>query len=98
MFLFFFFSIRRRHTRCALVTGVQTCALPISEDSPFAGGPSINLAESPDALHWKPLDTPGIRARKGSTSGMKVGGGTQPIRTERGWLLLYHGVETGEKV
>src|SRR3546814_12961864 len=31
MFLLFFFSSRRRHTRCALVTGVQTCALPISE-------------------------------------------------------------------
>src|SRR3546814_5750314 len=30
MFLCFFFSSRRRHTRCALVTGVQTCALPIS--------------------------------------------------------------------
>src|SRR3546814_3829112 len=28
-YLFFFFSSRRRHTRCALVTGVQTCALPI---------------------------------------------------------------------
>src|SRR3546814_7365513 len=28
--LFLFFSSRRRHTRCALVTGVQTCALPIS--------------------------------------------------------------------
>src|SRR3546814_6603131 len=28
--LFVFFSSRRRHTRCALVTGVQTCALPIS--------------------------------------------------------------------
>src|SRR3546814_14277429 len=28
-FVFFFFSSRRRHTRCALVTGVQTCALPI---------------------------------------------------------------------
>src|SRR3546814_1603738 len=27
--LCFFFSSRRRHTRCALVTGVQTCALPI---------------------------------------------------------------------
>src|SRR3546814_18102309 len=27
----FFFSSRRRHTRCALVTGVQTCALPISD-------------------------------------------------------------------
>src|SRR3546814_3927379 len=28
-FSVFFFSSRRRHTRCALVTGVQTCALPI---------------------------------------------------------------------
>src|SRR3546814_5551636 len=28
---FFVLSSRRRHTRCALVTGVQTCALPISE-------------------------------------------------------------------
>src|SRR3546814_10568655 len=31
VFVDFFFSSRRRHTRCALVTGVQTCALPISE-------------------------------------------------------------------
>src|SRR3546814_9591455 len=33
MCVFFFFSSRRRHTRCALVTGVQTCALPISSIS-----------------------------------------------------------------
>src|SRR3546814_18252039 len=31
---FFFFSSRRRHTRCALVTGVQTCALPICPPAP----------------------------------------------------------------
>src|SRR3546814_3017691 len=31
VFLLFFCSSRRRHTRCALVTGVQTCALPISD-------------------------------------------------------------------
>src|SRR3546814_10119360 len=30
IYFLFFFSSRRRHTRCALVTGVQTCALPIS--------------------------------------------------------------------
>src|SRR3546814_16828143 len=30
----FFFSSRRRHTRCALVTGVQTCALPIYGEVP----------------------------------------------------------------
>src|SRR3546814_9865055 len=33
IFFFFFFSSRRRHTRCALVTGVQTCALPILSSS-----------------------------------------------------------------
>src|SRR3546814_11186179 len=32
----FFFSSRRRHTRCALVTGVQTCALPISTHIPLS--------------------------------------------------------------
>ena len=68
------------------------------EASPYAGGPSINLAQSPDAIHWKPLDQPGIRVRKGSTSSMKVGGGSQPIRTDRGWFLFYHGVETRETV
>src|SRR3546814_896337 len=38
--VFFFFSSRRRHTRCALVTGVQTCALPIfcHSDVHFARG------------------------------------------------------------
>src|SRR3546814_5025372 len=36
----FFFSSRRRHTRCALVTGVQTCALPI-----FAVGLSAGFME-----------------------------------------------------
>src|SRR3546814_3350083 len=32
--IFFFFSSRRRHTSCALVTGVQTCALPIFGQQP----------------------------------------------------------------
>src|SRR3546814_12456605 len=36
----FFFSSRRRNTRCALVTGVQTCALPISA----ADGPGLEKA------------------------------------------------------
>src|SRR3546814_1593425 len=39
----FFFSSRRRHTRCALVTGVQTCALPISwsGQAPFTETPHV---------------------------------------------------------
>src|SRR3546814_18815370 len=35
---YFFFSSRRRHTICALVTGVQTCALPISFQRSYAQG------------------------------------------------------------
>src|SRR3546814_4234504 len=45
--LVFFFSSRRRHTRCALVTGVQTCALPIS-------GVSINRLAAMAAPLLKP--------------------------------------------
>ena len=62
-------------------------------DSEYLPGPSIQLAQSPDSLHWKPLDAPGIRPRRGSPSSMKVGGGTPPVLTPRGWLELYHGVE-----
>src|SRR3546814_5960516 len=39
----FFFSSRRRHTRCALVTGVQTCALPI-----LLGGVSTEIVQIAD--------------------------------------------------
>src|SRR3546814_11441251 len=37
----FFFSSRRRHTRCALVTGVQTCALPICHKPGYTKGIDI---------------------------------------------------------
>src|SRR3546814_6050528 len=37
----FFFSSRRRHTSCALVTGVQTCALPILGQGVFHAVPTI---------------------------------------------------------
>src|SRR3546814_1986684 len=45
--LLFFFSSRRRHTRCALVTGVQTCALPIcrTEHMVFEGGRIVAMRE-----------------------------------------------------
>src|SRR3546814_5798968 len=42
----FFFSSRRRHTRCALVTGVQTCALPISFSLPVGLLGPLNLIDS----------------------------------------------------
>src|SRR3546814_20161906 len=45
---FFLFTSRRRHTRCALVTGVQTCALPISAGAaPAATGYARPAASTP---------------------------------------------------
>jgi predicted GH43/DUF377 family glycosyl hydrolase len=61
--------------------------------SDYGPGPSINLAESPDALHWKPLDEPLIRPGRGKATSLKLGGGAQPILTPDGWLVLFHGVE-----
>ena len=68
------------------------------QEDEYLAGPSINLAVSPDALHWKPLDQPFLRPRKRSPRTMKLGGGSQPILTPRGWLMIYHGVETRAKV
>src|SRR3546814_10887016 len=47
LLFFFFFSSRRRHTRCALLTGVQTCALPISSCRPAAGHPRLHAGKRP---------------------------------------------------
>src|SRR3546814_104806 len=51
----FFFSSRRRHTRCALVTGVQTCALPISAVGKFGGALSSMTAGDLGAVILKAL-------------------------------------------
>lgn len=68
------------------------------DESPWAGGPSINFAVSPDALHWRPLEAPGIRARKATKLSARIGGGSQPVLTPEGWLVIFHGVEQREAV
>lgn len=67
-------------------------------DSEWRAGPSINLATSPDLLHWKPCRKPGIRPHAATVATARMGGGTPPIRTDRGWLSLWHGVEPHEIV
>src|SRR3546814_19487782 len=61
--IMFFFSSRRRHTRCALVTGVQTCALPITKTSESAvenvqteieAGPRGRIVAMDSAYHVLP--------------------------------------------
>src|SRR3546814_16104145 len=77
----FFFSSRRRHTRCALVTGVQTCALPIStrpSEQQHEGGWSLSHSHARDF----PLqvDT-GLRLHAGAhliAQILDVGGGGVP--------------------
>ena len=70
--------------------------------SPWHAGPSINLATSPDALHWRPHIDPGIRPHSGTSATARIGGGTPPVMAEiggqRGWLTLWHGVEPREIV
>src|SRR3546814_2130869 len=59
---FFFFSSRRRHTRCALVTGVQTCALPISRNAEVLHGVGTLIQNAVQfALATIVLFGPGLR-------------------------------------
>src|SRR3546814_15215728 len=67
----FFFSSRRRHTRCALVTGVQTCALPICRGSDCCGSGCCGSGYS------RELFLPPLR-RQG-----RVGEGCLPINSNR---------------
>src|SRR3546814_17730441 len=69
-----FFSSRRRHTRCALVTGVQTCALPISERG-HAGGTCVQRHRS---------GVPQRKPRGGIAAGsVAVAGGARPAAFAR---------------
>jgi predicted GH43/DUF377 family glycosyl hydrolase len=66
---------------------------PSSKD---IGGNYIWLAESPDGLHWgnhKCL----LKTRAGMWDSARVGGGAAPIKTERGWLEIYHGATTDNR-
>src|SRR3546814_13456019 len=55
-FLYFFFSSRRRHTRCALVTGVQTCALPVTAKP-------THVKRVAELLHTGEFETPEAAAK-----------------------------------
>ncbi|MFP4498859.1 MAG: glycoside hydrolase family 130 protein [Vulcanimicrobiota bacterium] len=55
-------------------------------------GPNMMSAKSPDLIHWgdhKLL----MDLRKGQWDCSRMGAGTPPIKTEKGWLAIYHGVE-----
>src|SRR3546814_17496466 len=70
----FFFSSRRRHTRCALVTGVQTCALPICTPGDgrlmvgIAGGFGASI-RAPGHAHHNGMQTIRMGAYGGADGG-----------------------------
>src|SRR3546814_3308176 len=75
-YLCFFFSSRRRHTRCALVTGVQTCALPISR--PITGIGSARKA-SAKRTSARPAPFLPVVGRMASAALGKVSTGSAPL-------------------
>ncbi|WP_353124591.1 glycoside hydrolase family 130 protein [Parapedobacter pyrenivorans] len=56
------------------------------------GGNYIWLAQSPDGLHWGQHQII-ARTRKGHWDSARVGAGAAPIKTEAGWLEIYHGAD-----
>tara|TARA_Y100000310_G_scaffold344045_1_gene454767 strand:- start:2680 stop:3750 length:1071 start_codon:yes stop_codon:yes gene_type:complete len=55
--------------------------------------PSIWIAYSPDLIYWG-REKAFIRPRKDSWESERVGAGAPPLRTKKGWLVIYHGVES----
>ncbi|MEO6220401.1 MAG: hypothetical protein ABIO81_08240, partial [Ginsengibacter sp.] len=82
----------------ALTRPLGTCYFASPPSSLYHPGASIQMACSPDLLHWKPCDTSFLRARRSSSSNVKIGGGTQPVLTSDGWFMLFHGVENKGEV
>src|SRR3546814_9736558 len=91
MLVFFFFSSRRRHTRCALVTGVQTCALPIWSLAGAVGGAARGAAFTSGAANSAyalgSAGKTGAAAAAGGVAGVgraAVGAAMSPLRREIG--------------
>src|SRR3546814_2745793 len=88
---FFFFSSRRRHTRCALVTGVQTCALPISQWDLQKGAhlqARLNLSQTQSV--GRPLPNGDVATLDTSSASTQRGG---DLVTELRWPLPARGGE-----
>ncbi len=82
----------------ALTRPLGECYFASAPSSLYHPGPSIQMSSSQDIFHWKPFDNAFLRARRSSKSNAKIGGGTPPILTPGGWLIIYHGVESRGEV
>ena len=64
--------------------------------SPSIGGNYIWIAESPDLEHWGNHQCIAT-SRKGYWDSARVGAGAAPIKTEKGWLEIYHGADENHR-
>lgn len=65
---------------------------------PFGiGAPSMWLAKSPDLIHWGNQKLFSVVSREGRWDDGRVGGGAVPIKTEKGWLVVYHAADAGDR-
>src|SRR3546814_19041315 len=87
--MLFFFSSRRRHTKCALVTGVQTCALPISDQVRDDGKGMVHF------LKANPSARP---PRKFAVLGPRRAGPLAPDANRASVRLQYHGPPRGAAI
>jgi len=60
------------------------------------GGNYIWLADSPDGIHWGNHQCI-VKSRPNYWDSARVGAGTSPIKTEKGWLEIYHGANEGHR-
>src|SRR3546814_10252021 len=82
---FCFFSSRRRHTICALVTGVQTCALPISAESAASEGVRVKLKGFTDASGSRELNQALSRKRVETVAAAFRKRGVPAARIDMDW-------------
>ena len=62
----------------------------------YIGGSDIWLGRSPDLLHWGDHKCI-LYTRPGMWDGARIGAGAEPIWTERGWLVIYHGADENSR-
>src|SRR3546814_1698887 len=93
--MLFLFSSRRRHTRCALVTGVQTCALPISRArtlviEPSREGRDALTADIRAALSQSgALTGPAVTVQSIANKGLTRAEARDPLSYDKGDLVRF---------
>src|SRR3546814_17235278 len=86
----FFFSSRRRHTRCALVTGVQTCALPIFGELKIDVAIAFGVNDEFEGSNAQRLAAALVAAEKSIRTRALWTKYTPRQKEDAGWQLSFH--------